>query len=400
MNAPAEMNAPAVVCFVDFDYPTGCSTWSVLGIVMRVFAAEGIAAVQSCIDPAFADVESCDVVLGVVDGTYRSFAYGPTYNSSGVGALVATSEARGTGWNFLYPFRWSVWLVFAGCAIAAFCTQLMIRWLDFRRKRTSPNFVIDADDENAADVVMTSFTALIGSTRLYKLYDGPYFRHASSMVMALFSVFFVSLYSSNLTAFLFPATQAVLMPGMTFFVSRNVFRAVQLPPGSIEVAVDTLRSAPAPTETSAIVAPTVWLANACRQFAFVPLDGFVTYSVLFKTPQPVLTRIIVDALANESWPAPSCVANRASTSRLEIVDVWGLFALTGVLYAFVFAVRCLGKKSIHFDWFAVKKTPEISNADNTLVTDVSVHECRRKSEDVDMFGVLGTARTASSEIFY
>lgn len=375
------MNA-SHVCFVDFDYPVGCDTWSILDVVARVLDARGVSAILACVDSAFADVTPCDVVLGVADTVAgSSFVYGPTYNSSGIGAIVPATRANENGWSFLDPFTWSVWLVFVACAIVAFCTQLMVRWLDFRRKQTSPNFVIDEDEEHAADVVMTSFTALIGSTRLYKRYDGPSFRHASSMVMALFSVFFVSLYSSNLTAFLFPSTQAFLAPSMTFFVSRDVFRVVQLPPGSIEVAVGSARERPA---GAAFVAPVAWLGTACTAGSFVPLDGFVTYSVLFKYPDDVSAIDITNALANESWPAPACVANQTATSRLGVVDVWGVFAFAGVLYAGTLALRWFGKKSNRF--VLVKKTPEIAETDNALVTDVSLR--RRMSEDVDMFGVL------------
>lgn len=390
----AEMNAKMNACFVDFDYPTGCSTWSVFDVVARIANAT-----KTCIDSNDAvSLASCDIVLGVPDGTYHSFEYGPTYNASGIGAILATpGAAHGNGWYFLNPFSWTVWVVFVACAIASFCTQLLVRWLDFRRKKTSPNFVIDEDEEHAGDAVLTAFTAMIGTTRLYRRYDGPYFRHVSSMVAALFSVFFVSLYSSNLTAFFFPGSRATLVPDTTFFVARDVFRTVQLPLKSTEIVIRSLTTMSLPTPRHALVAPTVWLASLCSRFAFIPLDGFVTYSVLFNSSNSTtVSRGIADALATEIWPGPSCFSNKmTSTSRLELVDVWGLFALAGVLYVCVLVIRFL-KRDARFVWF-VRKTPDVTVGDDTLATQVSIRPCR-KSEDIDMFetAFASSALTASA----
>lgn len=375
------------VCFVDFDYPTGCETWSIFDTVTRIVSDTGANVTQTCMDSLWIEslqtMASCDIVLGVADGTYDSFVYGPTYNSSKVGALIVpTMAVRARGWDFMNPFSWSVWVVFVGCAIVAFCTQLLMRWLDFRRKQTSPNFVIDEDEEHASDVVLTSFTALIGSTRLYRRYDGPYLRQISSMVMALFSVFFVSLYSSNLTAFLFPNTQPNLVPGMTFSVSLDVYRTVQLPPGAVKNVMVSLTG---PTASTSVVAPVLWLGGMCRKFSFIPLEGFVTYSVLYRDQHWTrITRRIVDVLSNQAWPGPACFVTRESTARLAVVDVWGLFVITGVFYIGVLVARCLGKKSLRFQF--VKKTPEIDATPRHLTTELSMRPC--DSGDIDMFGVL------------
>jgi hypothetical protein len=382
-------------CFVDFDFPRQCGSWAILDIVSDVANAS-----MRCIDSGTLTskvLEPCDIVLGLESSIVAAFGgiAGPTYNSSGIGAIVQTQPGtKITGWEFLLPFSWSVWLVFVGCAIAAFGTQLLMRWLDFRRKKTSPAYVITEDEEKAFDLVMTSFTALINATRLYKYYRGPYFRHVASMVMAIFSVFFVSLYSSNLTAFMFPSSQTSLGIG-AYDVHWALFDHADslVPMGSSARVLKSASSA-----STAIIAPMVWLA--CDGIGmFIRLGGTVTYPVMYaKTYDPSdVSSHIASSLANETWPVSACVPHDPSATKLQFRNVWGLFAFSAVGYVAA-VVMMLVRGPRKFEWF-VKKSPIVNENDTLETVDQTVHNPCRKSEDnarVDMFELF--TRSASANL--
>lgn len=376
-------------CFVDFDFPRRCGSWAIERIV------RGIAnATVRCIDSTTlgASVGSCDIVMGLESAVVETLdgVVGPTYNSSGIGAVIpAIPETKITGWEFLLPFSWSVWLVFAGCAFAAFGSQLLMRWLDFRRKKTSPAYVITEEEEKAFDLVMTSFTALINATRLYKYYQGPYFRHVASMVMAIFSVFFVSLYSSNLTAFMFPNSQPSLDVG-TYDVHWGILDYADslVPRGSRIRALTSVHEA-----SDTIVAPTSWLD--CSVGTFIRLDGTVLYPIMYKRAYDIgnVSARIARQLYLETWPTSSCIHHDPSATKLQFRNVWGLFAFTvaGYLAALV---MMLVRGPRRFTWF-VKKSPVVNENDTLDTVDTSTRPCRR-SEDVarvDMFELFSRSNS-------
>ncbi len=369
-------------CFVDFDFPKYCGTWA----VMRIVAAD----VETCIDSGevFASsgavLESCDIVLGLESSLVDAFGgvTGPTYNYSRIGASAPFSSSKLTGWEFLMPFSWGVWLVFIGCAVAAFGSQLLMRWLDFRRKKTSPTYVITKDEEKSFDLVMASFTALINATRLYTYYQGPYFRHAASMVMAIFSVFFVSLYSSNLTAFMFPSKR------LTLDGATAVHWAISDRPAGASFAPGT---AAVPAE-AVLIAPDTWLDCSSTSSTFVPLGGAATYPMMYNrgyapSRREAMSARVATALSNHTWPAPACAASGGgAATELRLEHVWGLFVLAAVGHAAAVAMT-LARGQRDFRWFA-RRSP-IADEHDTLDTIADATPPCRKSEDasrgVDMF---------------
>jgi hypothetical protein len=382
-------------CFVDFDFPRRCGTWSILEIV----AADE----ETCVDSraAFATgggaLESCDIVLGLESSLVAAFGgkTGPTYNYSGVGALLPSPAAPTlTGWEFLMPFSWGVWLVFIGCAVAAFGSQLLMRWLDFRRKKTSPTYVITEDEEKSFDLVMASFTALINATRLYTYYHGPYFRHLASMVMAIFSVFFVSLYSSNLTAFMFPNRRPTLGAATKYGVHWGISdRAETLVPRGATVAFATSAAVPPGT---ILVAPDIWLD--CAAGTFVSLAGTVVYPVMFArwyAASRETSARIAAALSNQTWPASACSAAGSGETavKLQLKNVWGLFVLAAAGHVAAIAMTvCRGPRD--FRWFS-RKSPVANEHDTLDTVDASMRPCR-KSEDVTRVDMFELSRSWST----
>ena len=270
---------PPIVCFADFDYPRSCESWAIVPLALSaVKNATGTSPEFRCVNPAetaLVALVECSVILGLETRLAAwihpsSFVAGPAYNVSwGLKVLVENEpNADVHGWDFLRPFTWEVWVVFASCAIAACCSQLLMRWLDIRRRKTSPDAVL-ITDETVRDVALASFTSLIGSSRLFEFYEGPYMRHVTSMIMAVFSMFIMSLYSSNLTAFSFPESEATTARSLTdareYAVHRGFVDYARRGMTSVMMNTDsTIREISIMgDDVFSSIAPDAWLASRC-----------------------------------------------------------------------------------------------------------------------------------------
>lgn len=405
---------PPIVCFADFDYPRSCGSWAIVPLALSaVKNATGTSPEFRCVNPAetaLAALVECSVILGLETRLAAwihpsSFVAGPAYNVSwGLKVLVENEpNADVHGWDFLRPFTWEVWVVFASCAIVACCSQLLMRWLDIRRRKTSPDAVL-ITDETVRDVALASFTSLIGSSRLFEFYEGPYMRHVTSMIMAVFSMFIMSLYSSNLTAFSFPESEATTARSLTDAREYAVHR------GFVDYAHRGMTSVMMNTDSTireisimgddvfSSIAPDAWLASRCTPGRRL-LDVFpmvIIYEVIYNlATYDEIAETSVAIATKDFWSFSSCEPDPPSQQRLGLANVWGVFVIAGI--GFVSAVACRatvafrgGKPMFgkNFRWFE-PRTPVLNSIGSPQAPDPS-----RRCEDVpsvDMFARFESA---------
>lgn len=411
---------PPVVCFADFDYPRSCESWAIVPLALSaVKNATGASPEFRCVnltETALASLVDCSVILGLETRLTTwirpsSFVVGPAYNVSwGLKALVENEPSAAVhGWDFLRPFTWEVWVVFATCAIAACCSQLLMRWLDIRRRKTSPDAVL-VTDETVRDVALASFTSLIGSSRLFEFYEGPYMRHVTSMIMAVFSVFIMSLYSSNLTAFSFPESSTTTVRSLAdvreYAAHWGFADYARRGMASVLMNTDsTIREIRTAGDERNVIAPDAWLAARCTAERRL-LDVFpmtIVYEVIYNlATYDGISETSISIVENLSKfrSASSCEPETASRQRLGLANVWGVFVIAGI--GFVSAVACRATLAIrggkpmfgkNFRWFDLR-TPVLNSIGSPQAPDPS-----RRGDDVpsiDMFARLESARFESA----
>lgn len=406
---------PPIVCFVDFDYPVSCESWAIVPIALSaVKKATRTSPEFWCVnleETAFAALVECSVILGLETrlATWihpSSFVAGPAYNVSwGLKVLVESEpNADVYGWDFLRPFTWEVWVVFASCAVAACCSQLLMRWLDIRRRKTSPD-AVPITNETIRDVALASFTSLIGSSRLFEFYEGPYMRHATSMIMAVFSMFIMSLYSSNLTAFSFPESEATTARSLTDareyavhrgFVdyARRGMTSVMMNTDSAIREISSMRD----NDVFSLIAPDAWLSSRCTSRRRL-LDVFpmvIIYEVIYNLATYNEIAETSAAIATSDFGSfSSCELDPPPRQRLGLANVWGVFVIAGIGFVSAVACRavvaCRGGKSVfgkNFRWFE-PMTPVLNSVGSPQAADPS-----RRCEDVpsiDMFARFESA---------
>lgn len=409
---------PPIVCFADFDHPRSCESWAIVSLAMAaVKNASGMSPEFWCVnltETALTGLVRCSVILGLETRLMTwihpsMFVAGPAYNvSRGLKALVESEPSAAVhGWDFLKPFTWGVWVVFAVCAIAACCSQLLIRWLDNRRRITSPDAVL-ITDETVRDVALASFTSLIGSSRLFEFYEGPYMRHVTSMIMAVFSVFIMSLYSSNLTAFSFPEPSATTVRSLTdareYVVhwgfadyARRGMTSVMMNTESTIREIKTMGD----DDVFSLIAPDVWLASQCTSgrrlldvfpvvIVYEVMYNLETYDRIAETSSAIATNV------SNFWSFSFCdTETTAPEQRLGLANVWGVFVIAGI--GFVLAVACRATVAFragqpmfgkNFRWFE-PRTPALNSIGSPQAPDLS-----RKCDDVpsvDMFARIESA---------
>lgn len=349
MNVSAPPGPGNLACYFDFDFPNNCG--SEITSIVRAASGYDIAC-RSTADLAMHGLRDCAIVLGLETFAHAAFGLtsGATYNVSlGLGSLHPTSRPPGGvgGWNFLAPFTWPVWVVFAGTALAAFASQLVLGWLvseDVTR-------VEPVVRQNMANVAMTAFTSILGASRFYGYYDGAYLYHATSMLMAIFSVFINALYQSNLIAFLIPdrfPTNVAQLDGHDAFavhwlyedIVRSDLGSKLAVSGSSIAAVTELSQA----EGTQIIAPEPLLQRYCSPERYMITAGTrakTLYSLGFAPGvEDTLSEKIIPVVAQTpiAWTRDSCYApDQADTIR--VVNVWGVFALAAGGFAISLARR-------------------------------------------------------------
>jgi hypothetical protein len=399
---------PPIVCFADFEYPKSCESWAVVPVVLAaVKNASGTSPEFWCVNLAETALDAlarCSVILGLETRLMTwirpsSFVAGPAYNASwGLKALVDSEPSAAVhGWDFLKPFTWGVWLVFGMCAIAACCSQLLMRWLDIRRRKTSPDAVL-VTDETVRDVALASFTSLIGSSRLFEFYEGPYMRHVTSMIMAVFSVFIMSLYSSNLTAFSFPESATTTVRSLTgareYAVHWGFADYARRGMASVLMNTDsTIREVSIAGDERNVIAPDVWLECTADRRLLDVFPMVIVYEIMYNLAT-------YDWIAETSFAIATNVSKIRSIScepeptsqRLGLANVWGVFVIAGI--GFVSAVACRatlafrgGKPMFgkNFRWLD-PRTPVLNSDGELQAPDLS-----RRCDDVpsiDMFARL------------
>ncbi|AGE54493.1 ligand-gated ion channel [Paramecium bursaria Chlorella virus KS1B] len=166
-------------------------------------------------------VSNCSVLLGHEVSTYsrvvrfNSFTIGPAYNHSY--ALVtpvqntSNDSLDSNGWAFINPFTLSVWLLILGVVLFSFFIQFLIRKYELGVSTSSLN-------ERNPETLTRSILSTLGSVKLYDSENRVLIRQLMSCCMAIFSVFIMSLYSSNLINFFYYQT----LPGTLDTSSSNL----------------------------------------------------------------------------------------------------------------------------------------------------------------------------------
>ena len=375
------------MCFVDYDFPTSCDSnaWTIVALVRDAWSsATGVASTFACTSFDFDVIYGCSVVLGVETRLLPFFnvSYyknGPAYNAShGIGALttIDTRSNAYDGWVFLKPFSWQVWLVFLGCVVLGCASQLFMRHLAHRRLKTSPERAIDKD--TVMDVATTSFTSIIGASRMYESYDAPCARQAASMIMALFSFFFVALYSSNLIAFSFPERTDMTATTLTgsfdvHWAFTDVIKRDFV--ASFTTSNSSVRSAMTFSSDGIPIVPDTWSASYCSSgrdasgsssgrdasgsssgrdasVYIVPASPYkAVYEIVYARTVPdtvssMISYRVVEKLSSlPAWTLPSSCVLASETSQLQLDSMWGLFAIATVGFVMTIAYRmiCIGR---------------------------------------------------------
>lgn len=187
------------ICFVPGDPLTMCDdignpiSGLSVNFVKRRLADLYDNATKTCIHSAFSEeAGTCDVIAGRVGnidlssfmGKFRNeFTAGAPYVATDVLGIFSYEEKTYSGLGFLLPFTWDTWLAIVGVFIFALVCASMV------------------PGKFKYGVVRDASTSIIGSSRLYSDWKSSFHQHALSVLMAIFSVFLVALYSSNLIAF-------------------------------------------------------------------------------------------------------------------------------------------------------------------------------------------------------
>lgn len=208
------------VCFTDYVYPRSCGTkrWEIVNILMDAFKEynnepptfrcyAGDITFETDLTSGY--VGNCSVLLGHEVSTYarvvrfNSFTIGPAYNHSY--AIVTPFQNNpydsigSNGWAFVKPFTLLVWLLILGVILFTFIIQFLMRKYQINISTSSLN-------ERNPETLSRSILSTMGSIKLYASENRVIIRELMSCCMAIFSVFIMSLYSSNLINFFYYKT--------------------------------------------------------------------------------------------------------------------------------------------------------------------------------------------------
>ena len=423
------------VCFVDYDFPMSCDSnaWTIVSLMRDAwFSATGVVSTFACTSFDFDVIYDCAVILGVETRLLPFFnvSYyknGPAYNAShGIGALKTIDSTTSTygGWVFLKPFAWQVWFVFLGCVCLGCASQLFMRQLARRRLKTSPERAMDKD--TVMDVATTSFTSIIGASRMYESYDAPCTRHAASMIMAVFSFFFIALYSSNLIAFSFPERSETTVTTLTgsfdvHWAFTDVIKRDFV--ASLTSSNSTVRSAMRFSLNGIPIVPDTWLAPYCTGVRsvegtyIIPASPYkAIYEIVYARTVPetlsstISSRVVEKLPLSPAWTLPASCVPPSDTSQLGLDSMWGLFAIAAVGFVTTIAYRmiCIGRDRPLFGEKGLRvfsmKTPSLGtepvlptatlsrrhpgSGDVLDVPDDDATNDTRRRESIDMFKIF------------
>ena len=325
-------------CLFDFAFPSSCGDE-----IVRMLKAAGVATVR-CVSTAAlfpgysqaANLTGCDVVAGLEASSLRALSLdvGPAYNSTpGLGVLVPTVLPPPDAWTFLSPFSLGVWLLLLAVVGAVIAAQLLT-------PRAAGGFT-------GVNTALLAVSAMIGSSRFYSQYDAAYLNHATSMALAVFSVFMTALYQSNLVAFFIP--QRVLSDvedlsqpmalGVHWVHMQRVADELGHRFAANGVTLHAVRAMP--TDPAFVIAPKMFLAPFCGDgvhvTAVVAGKPVVLYFLGFArglardVVREVSSRVAAQIpLATYPVLPEACDFPSEATFGLAPVSLWGLFLVIAV----------------------------------------------------------------------
>jgi len=414
------------ICFADYVYPSSCGTkrWEIVNILMDAYKEYTNqepkfrctpSDITFEVDIATGRAFNCSVIVGHEVSTYarvvrfNNYTIGSAYNHSY--ALVTPVQdtpydpTGSNGWEFLNPFTLPVWMLFLGVILFACVIQCMMRKYEIDVSTSSLN-------ERYAETLSRSILSAIGSLKLYASENRKIVRQLISCCMALFSVFIMSLYSSNLINFFYyqsvpsafgtsssqritvhPAYKNVISYedlGVYKGSSQDFTSSFMIPYGIYQ------------TDTIPVI-PNTWGGNLINSTTRLVMVGYYksAYQLLFTqlaTPQFIvfvnnyvekrineyntITTISADTNLNEHQSLPAPV--------LTLYNTWGIFVilLTGYILSLIFRITWTKKtglgKLVFFnredilDFFMAEKCSRIQ--DNSSIPSIQTNTGTRVSD--------------------
>ncbi|AGE51426.1 ligand-gated ion channel [Paramecium bursaria Chlorella virus CvsA1] len=409
------------ICFTDYVYPRSCGTkrWEIVNILMDAFKEynneestfrcySGDITFETDLTSGY--VSNCSVLLGHEVSTYarvvrfNSFTIGPAYNHSY--ALVTPVQdsphdsMNSNGWAFVNPFTLPVWSLILGVISFAFIIQFLMRKYQLGVSTSSLN-------ERNPETLSRSILSATGSVKLYASESRVLIRELMSCCMAIFSVFIMSLYSSNLINFFYyqslsnPITTSssdfvVIHPAYKNIISyedlgvykgshQELTSIFMIPygiysPDVIPVIPNTWGGTLENSTTSLSV---VGYYKSAYQILYTKL---VTPSVISYINKYVNERlneyntiytVSSDINLNENQLAPS--------NQLTLKNTWGIFVILGIGYVLSLIFRIVWTKKTGLDKLVFfKREDELAEfmpTDNSSIRDNSSIKNKENSGD-------------------
>lgn len=418
---------PLDICFLDYVYPRSCGEyrWGIVDILVGVFTnITGTTPNYVCIptdiayskiaDPNSQKFSNCIAFIGVESTTLSQlynrefFIRGPVYNYSRDFVLPfdnSTNTIQNNlydGWGFVYTFDWSVWCMIVFVVMYAFVLQLFMKYTNVD---SSPGLM----KESAGEIASRSVMSTIGYSRLYQggANNDVLTRHLLSCCMAMFSLIFISLYSSNLINYFFipgserriPAALSVgVHPALKDIVSLETFKLfsgkrqtlriinmvpdAMYEPGSVPVVTRTIGESLRNSTTSLVS------LGGHQTIYEVFLRRNLVYTIAANTSQSV--RDILGYITKEikSFRSRDLKLNNLidrdshDTHQLRVIqvkDVYGVFVILFVGYALsiLYRVFLTEKKGLsNMVLYGVSNSPDVTESpafnDTDTVVDMSV----------------------------
>lgn len=316
------------VCYFDFAYPLFCDD-EIVPLVRRDSDRFTCASTAGLPQAAV----GCDVVLGLeATGVHAlGFRAGASYNAStGLGVLVPSTAPSPGGWAFLYPFAWQVWVTFAAMVLAVVASQTVLAWAGRSKPSRSGGPGDGGPGNGGPGEALPVFSAMLGSSRFYAAYDGAFTQHATSMIVAVFSVFFTALYQSNLVASFFNPKRNFDIPDSVsahWLHSRRVRDEL-----GARFEVTSVYAMPDPPTYT--IAPRRILAPFCDRSYIVGVPApSVLYTMGFAPEAPLheISRAVALGIRNLTYPALPSACDAPDTARpLSPASMWGLFLVASL----------------------------------------------------------------------